>query len=94
MSSSESEQEEQNEQLEDDSEKPNKTFQDLGLDEWLCEAASEVMGWKMPSKIQTEAIPIALGEQDVIGLAETGSGKTGAFALPILHELFRNPQNK
>merc|ERR1712062_556962 len=92
MSSSESEQEEQNKQLEDDSEKPNKTFQDLGLDEWLCEAASEVMGWKMPSKIQTEAIPIALGDQDVIGLAETGSGKTGAFALPILHELFRNPQ--
>ena len=92
MSSSESEQEEQNDQLEDDSEKSNKTFKDLGLDEWLCEAASEVMGWKMPSKIQTEAIPVALGEQDVIGLAETGSGKTGAFALPILHELYRNPQ--
>ena len=38
----------------------------------------------MPTKIQAEAIPLALQGKDLIGLAETGSGKTAAFALPIL----------
>ena len=46
---------------------------------------------KAPSKIQREAIPVALDGHDVIGLAETGSGKTGAFALPMLHDLIKNP---
>jgi len=45
-----------------------------------------------PSKIQAEAIPVALSGKDVIGLAETGSGKTGSFALPILHALLETPQ--
>ena len=66
-------------------------FQDLGLVDVLCEAAAK-MGWKKPSKIQRESIPIALEGKDVIGLAETGSGKTGAFALPILQSLLENPQ--
>lgn len=46
----------------------------------------------MPSKIQREAIPVALKGNDIIALAETGSGKTGAFALPILQSLLENPQ--
>lgn len=50
------------------------------------------MKWKAPSKIQREAIPVALSGKDIIGLAETGSGKTGAFALPILQALLDNPQ--
>lgn len=50
------------------------------------------MKWKEPSKIQKEAIPVALSGKDVIGLAETGSGKTAAFALPILQALLQNPQ--
>ncbi|CAH2001975.1 unnamed protein product [Acanthoscelides obtectus] len=45
-----------------------------------------------PSKIQREAIPVALQGKDIIGLAETGSGKTAAFALPILQALLENPQ--
>lgn len=57
----------------------------------MCKACEELK-WKAPSKIQKEAIPVALQGKDVIGLAETGSGKTGAFALPILHALLENPQ--
>lgn len=57
----------------------------------LCEACIDLK-WKLPSKIQREAIPVALQGNDIIGLAETGSGKTGAFALPILHALLENPQ--
>uniref|UniRef100_A0A6Q2Y7T2 RNA helicase n=1 Tax=Esox lucius TaxID=8010 RepID=A0A6Q2Y7T2_ESOLU len=68
-----------------------KTFKDLGVTEVLCEAC-EQLGWKSPTKIQVEAIPVALQGKDVIGLAETGSGKTGAFALPILQSLLASAQ--
>lgn len=57
----------------------------------LC-TACEQLKWKVPSKIQQEAIPLALQGKDIIGLAETGSGKTAAFALPILQALLQNPQ--
>merc|ERR1719442_278823 len=69
----------------------DKTFSELGLVDVLCEACEKV-GWKKPSRIQEEAIPVALSGKDVIGLAETGSGKTGSFALPILHALLETPQ--
>ncbi|XP_061740282.1 probable ATP-dependent RNA helicase DDX47 [Nerophis ophidion] len=68
-----------------------KTFKDLGVTEVLCEACDQ-LGWKTPTKIQVEAIPVALQGKDVIGLAETGSGKTAAFALPILQSLLASPQ--
>lgn len=57
----------------------------------LCETC-ETLKWKTPTKIQREAIPVALQGKDIIGLAETGSGKTGAFAIPILQALLENPQ--
>lgn len=57
----------------------------------LCDACA-TLKWSAPSKIQKEAIPLALQGKDIIGLAETGSGKTGAFALPILQALLQNPQ--
>ena len=63
--------------------KPEKTFKDLGIIDSLCEACNN-LGYKAPTPIQAEAIPIALQGRDLIGLAETGSGKTAAFALPIL----------
>ncbi|KAH9517210.1 putative ATP-dependent RNA helicase DDX47 [Dermatophagoides farinae] len=66
------------------------TFQSLGVCDVLCEAC-ESLKWTKPSKIQIEAIPLALEGRDVIGLAETGSGKTGAFVLPILQALLDNP---
>ncbi|XP_041363605.1 probable ATP-dependent RNA helicase DDX47 [Gigantopelta aegis] len=69
----------------------NVTFQSLGVVDVLCEAC-ELLKWKTPTKIQRESIPVALEGHDVIGLAETGSGKTGAFALPILQTLLESPQ--
>ncbi|XAR68451.1 RNA helicase [Bertholletia excelsa] len=68
-----------------------KSFKDLGVCEQLVEACDN-LGWKQPSKIQAEAIPHALEGKDLIGLAQTGSGKTGAFALPILQALLETPQ--
>uniref|UniRef100_A0AAQ4PUE3 RNA helicase n=1 Tax=Gasterosteus aculeatus aculeatus TaxID=481459 RepID=A0AAQ4PUE3_GASAC len=68
-----------------------KTFKELGVTEVLCQAC-DLLGWKTPTKIQLEAIPVALQGKDIIGLAETGSGKTGAFALPILQSLLASPQ--
>lgn len=76
---------------ENDTEDKELTWNELGLNESLCQACTELK-WKKPSKIQKEAIPLALQGKDIIGLAETGSGKTGAFALPILHALLDNPQ--
>lgn len=57
----------------------------------MCKACDQLK-WKEPSKIQRESIPLALQGKDIIGLAETGSGKTAAFALPILQALLQNPQ--
>nr|WCZ58545.1 ATP-dependent RNA helicase [Andalucia godoyi] len=65
------------------------TFASLGLSKELCEAC-ESIGWKVPTPIQAAALPAALARKDIIGLAETGSGKTAAFALPILHHLMED----
>merc|ERR1719194_145857 len=68
-----------------------KTWEDLGVCEELCSACRRVK-WTAPTSIQQEAIPWALQGRDIIGLAETGSGKTGAFALPIVQRLLASPQ--
>ena len=52
------------------------------------------VGYKHPTPIQREAIPLALAGRDIIGLAETGSGKTAAFALPILHAMLHTEGNR
>lgn len=70
----------------DEEEKRPRTFAELGVREELCDACIS-LGYKTPTAIQRESIPIALQGKDVIGLAETGSGKTAAFALPILQAL-------
>ncbi|TPV93235.1 MAG: DEAD/DEAH box helicase [Myxococcales bacterium FL481] len=59
------------------------TFTQLGLDEALVDAVSEA-GYDAPTPIQTQAIPAVLAGRDVLGCAQTGTGKTAAFALPIL----------
>lgn len=66
------------------------TFAELGVIEELCKS-TEALGYKAPTPIQTESIPHALAGRDIIGLAQTGSGKTAAFALPIIQALFANP---
>ncbi|RYN41948.1 ATP-dependent rRNA helicase [Alternaria arborescens] len=70
---------------------PKKTFRDLGIREELCDTV-ESLNYKNPTPIQEQAIPLALEGRDVIGLAETGSGKTAAFVLPILQSLLEKPQ--
>ncbi|KAH7127502.1 P-loop containing nucleoside triphosphate hydrolase protein [Dactylonectria macrodidyma] len=70
---------------------PKKTFKDLGVVDALCEAC-DALGYKYPTPIQEKSIPTALQGRDIIGLAETGSGKTAAFALPVLQALLDKPQ--
>lgn len=77
-----SEQDDQNPQ-EQQEQAVTKSFKELGIIDSLCEAC-EALGYKAPTPIQAESIPLALQGRDLIGLAETGSGKTAAFALPIL----------
>ncbi|CAJ2512703.1 Uu.00g008220.m01.CDS01 [Anthostomella pinea] len=72
--------------LEGSDDAPPKTFKDLGIVENLCDAC-ESLGYKTPTPIQEKSIPLALQNRDIIGLAETGSGKTAAFVLPILQAL-------
>jgi ATP-dependent RNA helicase DDX47/RRP3 len=67
------------------------TFKSLGLIDPLLEALEQV-GYKAPTEIQSEALPHALEGKDIIGVASTGSGKTAAFALPILQKLWEDPK--
>ncbi|MES1921223.1 putative ATP-dependent RNA helicase ddx47, variant 3 [Bonamia ostreae] len=66
------------------------SFSDLGVAEQLCKACAD-LGFKEPTEIQKEAIPRALEGRDIIGIAETGSGKTAAFVLPVLQALLAKP---
>jgi ATP-dependent RNA helicase RhlE len=64
----------------------SKSFQDLGLSEAVLQSVREI-GFEHPTPIQAAVIPPALEGRDLIGLAETGSGKTAAFVLPIADRL-------
>ncbi|KAI6132071.1 DEAD-domain-containing protein [Pisolithus croceorrhizus] len=66
---------------------PEKSFRELGLIDPLLEALEKVQ-FKTPTEIQSQVLPHALQGRDIIGVAETGSGKTAAFALPILQKLW------
>lgn len=65
---------------------PSLTFADLGLGEAVLRSLRDV-GYETPSAIQAETIPHLLAGRDLMGLAQTGTGKTAAFALPILDRL-------
>eukprot|EP01035_Chromulina_nebulosa_P055108 gene55108-75518_t len=73
-----------------ESERKKTSFPDLGLCQWVCEAAS-AMGLKRPTPIQQRCIPAIFQNRDILACAETGSGKTAAFALPILQLLSEDP---
>ena len=64
----------------------NLKFTDLGLKETLVKAIDD-LGFITPSPIQAEAIPVALEGIDIIGQAQTGTGKTAAFGLPLINNL-------
>jgi ATP-dependent RNA helicase RhlE len=67
----------------------SKTFDTFGLNPALLQAlASE--GYTIPTPIQAQAIPDVMAGKDLLGIAQTGTGKTAAFALPILHRLSAN----
>ena len=57
-------------------------------------AGVESVGYTKPTPIQQQAIPVAMEGRDVLGLAQTGTGKTAAFALPILHRLASGPRKR
>jgi ATP-dependent RNA helicase RhlE len=65
---------------------PMHKFTDFEIDE-LLQRNLKAKGYETPSPIQDQAIPIGLSGQDIIGIASTGTGKTAAFALPLLNRL-------
>jgi len=64
------------------------TFSDLGFETKILKALGEI-GYEKPTPIQAQAIPAAMQNRDVLGIAQTGTGKTGAFVLPTMHKLAR-----
>jgi ATP-dependent RNA helicase RhlE len=72
------------------------SFQDFGLADPISRALKEE-NYNTPTPIQAQTIPLAMTGRDVVGIAQTGTGKTAAFALPILHRILENrirPQPK
>ncbi len=65
---------------------PVPTFADFGLHPDLLRAVAET-GYTIPTPIQAQAMPVVMNGRDVMGAAQTGTGKTAAFTLPILHRL-------
>jgi ATP-dependent RNA helicase RhlE len=67
------------------------TFEDLRLEPQILQAVRDA-GYQHPTPIQAQAIPLVLKGRDVIGLAQTGTGKTAAFTLPIVQRLLGGPK--
>src|SRR5271155_2592660 len=67
-------------------------FKRLGLHPLLVHATRD-MQYIEPTPVQVQAIPLALAGRDLIATAQTGTGKTAAFLLPILHKLLAEPRN-
>ncbi len=69
------------------------TFKDLGIIEPILKALTSE-GYTHPTPIQEQSIPILLRKKDLLGCAQTGTGKTAAFAIPILQQLFLDKQER
>jgi len=69
------------------------SFEQFSLDQRVISGIRSI-GYTIPTPIQQQAIPIALAGRDLLGLAQTGTGKTAAFILPILHRLSREPTSR
>jgi ATP-dependent RNA helicase RhlE len=68
-------------------------FSEFNLDARL-QAGIQRAGYSQPTPIQVQAIPMAMAGADLVGTAQTGTGKTAAFVLPILHKLLKGPRGK
>ena len=69
------------------------SFEKLGVFKPLLDAIND-LGYKEPTLVQTRAIPLVLGKKDVFATAQTGTGKTAAFALPILQKMRKHVEGK
>ncbi|MGA9530430.1 MAG: DEAD/DEAH box helicase [Candidatus Babeliales bacterium] len=69
-----------------------KTFQEMGLPETILDTLKQ-MNFDEPTPIQAEAIPLALQGRDILGSAQTGTGKTGAFSIPLVAHLIAHPRS-
>ncbi len=69
------------------------TFKTMGLVQPILDAL-EMKGYERPTPIQRQAIPVLLRGRDLLGIAQTGTGKTAAFAIPILQHLAKQPESK
>ena len=72
---------------------PNHTFSDFGLNNKLVQTI-KLMGLEHPSPIQDQIIPEIMAGRDVIGLAETGTGKTAAFLIPLIEKTLKDPRRQ
>src|SRR5437868_686791 len=68
---------------------PVPTFDQFGLSADILRAVVE-SGYTIPTPIQAQAIPVVLAGRDVMGAAQTGTGKTASFSLPLLHKMLRH----
>jgi len=68
-----------------------KTFKEMGLPDNLVHTLKN-MNFETPTPIQAEAIPLALEGKDILGSAQTGTGKTGAFGIPLIAKLMSDPK--
>jgi len=64
----------------------NLTFADLGLDDRLLRGLAK-LNFTKPTPVQAKSIPLALAGKDILAKARTGSGKTAAFMLPLIHKI-------
>lgn len=69
------------------------TFKELNISEPVLRALNE-KNYDLPTPIQQQAIPVAVKGRDMLGIAQTGTGKTAAFAIPIIEQLSSRPANK
>ncbi|MES1255462.1 MAG: DEAD/DEAH box helicase [Acidobacteriota bacterium] len=72
---------------------PSRGFGSLGLSKDLAEAVA-ALGYEEPTPVQREAIPLLLGQRDLLGQAGTGTGKTAAFALPMIQRIAEGDGNR
>ncbi len=72
---------------------PTKNFKQHGLHPEIIKSL-EIKGYTQPTPIQDQAIPHIMQSKDILGIANTGTGKTAAFLLPLIHQVYQNPYKR